>query len=389
MLWEVRAFSPSAGNASPEALTFSRASRRVPMPSASRSSSSYSYSYSRSRSGSPAAKTTAGKDKSVPDKERHQRRSSSSGSSKADRGPRRDKGEEAPKILHVSNLTRNVTTDHLREIFGNFGEVKTVELAIDTEVQLPKGYAFVEYGEKKEVDAAIKHMSGGQIDGQNVTVHIMGQTPKPPPAPPRGREPGRAPPPQPRYGGRDNNNHNNNNNNNNYNNRDRPMSNMDRRGPGRGQGPPPPPPPPPGGGRRRSPPRRDRSPPRRGARDRSRSPPPRSRRSPPPRRDDRRRDEPRRDEPRCASTGHPPSLRRPTHPAMPSSCSTLTRIRARTGARAPRRAAVGAARRRQATARLDPKLVSRQVNHIARACHTVRRVVMLPLESRCVRDGVQ
>ena len=86
---------------------------------------------------------------------------------------------------------------------------------------------------------------------------------------------------------------------------------------------------------------------------------------------------------------HLPSLRRPAHPAMPSSCGTLTRIRARTGARAPRRAAVGAARRRQATARLDPKLVSRQVNHIARACHTVRRVVMLPLESRCVRDGVQ
>ena len=287
-----------------------------PMPTASRSSSSsYSYSYSRSRSASPAAKATAGKDRAVPDKERHQRRSSSSGSSKADRGPRRGKAEEAPTILHVSNLTRNVTADHLREIFGNFGEVKTVELAIDNEVQLPKGYAFVEYSEKKEVDAAIKHMAGGQIDGQNVTVHIMGQTPKPPPAPPRGREPGRFPP-QPRY--------NNNNNNNNNNNRDRPMSNMDRRGPrgpGRGQGPPPPPPPPPGG-RRRSPPRRDRSPPRRGARDRSRSPPPRSRRSPPPRRDDRRRDEPRRDEPRCASTGAP-ALPAPRRPSRASSCGTL------------------------------------------------------------------
>ena len=151
--------------------------------SSSSSGSSYSYSYSRSRSASPAAKTAAGKDKAVPDKERHQRRSSSSGSAK-DRGSRRGKGEGAPKILHVSNLTRNVTADHLREIFSNFGEVKTVELAMDNTVQLPKGYAFVEYSEKEEVDAAIKHMAGGQIDGQNVMVHIMGQTPKPPPANP-------------------------------------------------------------------------------------------------------------------------------------------------------------------------------------------------------------
>ena len=72
-----------------------------------------------------------------------------------------------PKILQVGNLTRNVKADHLREIFANFGEVKTVELAIDTEVQLPKGYAFVEYGTKEHVDAAIEHMDGGQMGGMD------------------------------------------------------------------------------------------------------------------------------------------------------------------------------------------------------------------------------
>ena len=47
-----------------------------------------------------------------------ERRSPSSESSK-ERAPRRGKGEQnrVPKILHVSNLTRNVTADHLREIF--------------------------------------------------------------------------------------------------------------------------------------------------------------------------------------------------------------------------------------------------------------------------------
>ena len=51
--------------------------------------------------------------------------------------------------------------------------------------------------------------------------------------------------------------------------------------------------------------------------------------------------------------------RPPRNPPPPAPRSRLTRIRARPGARAPRRAAVGAARRRQATARLEPRLESR------------------------------
>jgi len=56
------------------------------------------------------------------------------------------------------------------------------------------------------------------------------------------------------------------------------------------------------------------------------------------------------------------------HPATPprAARSRVTRIRARSGARAPRRAAVGAARRRQATARLELrgwKAASQRNNH--------------------------
>ena len=55
----------------------------------------------------------------------------------------------------------------------------------------------------------------------------------------------------------------------------------------------------------------------------------------------------------------PPSAAPPIPQCMPVrvALSPLTRIHARSGARAPHRAAVGAARRRQATARLDPRLV--------------------------------
>ena len=56
----------------------------------------------------------------------------------------------------------------------------------------------------------------------------------------------------------------------------------------------------------------------------------------------------------------PPPRRPPRNPPPRAARSRLTRIRARSGARAPRRAAVGAVRRRQATARLEPRLESRK-----------------------------
>lgn len=40
--------------------------------------------------------------------------------------------------LHVGHLTRNVTEAHMREIFGSFGKVREVELAVDRMVNLPR-----------------------------------------------------------------------------------------------------------------------------------------------------------------------------------------------------------------------------------------------------------
>jgi RNA recognition motif-containing protein len=41
--------------------------------------------------------------------------------------------------LHVKNLTRNVRREHLAEIFGRYGRVRRVDVAMDAEVGLPKG----------------------------------------------------------------------------------------------------------------------------------------------------------------------------------------------------------------------------------------------------------
>ncbi len=49
-----------------------------------------------------------------------------------------DGGASEPARLHVGHLTRNITEEHVHEIFGTFGKLKSVELAIDRVVNLPR-----------------------------------------------------------------------------------------------------------------------------------------------------------------------------------------------------------------------------------------------------------
>lgn len=67
--------------------------------------------------------------------------------------------------LHVGHLTRNVTEAHIKEIFANFGTVKSVDLALDKIVMLPRGFAYVEFETKDDAANAKLHMDGGQLDG--------------------------------------------------------------------------------------------------------------------------------------------------------------------------------------------------------------------------------
>jgi len=73
--------------------------------------------------------------------------------------------------IHVGRLTRNVTKDHVFEIFSSFGDVKNVEFPVDRyHPNFGRGVAFVEYATAEDCESAMKHMDGGQIDGQEITV---------------------------------------------------------------------------------------------------------------------------------------------------------------------------------------------------------------------------
>merc|ERR1719210_653419 len=98
--------------------------------------------------------------------------SRSSSASNATQSKKR-KSDKDKLVLSVSNLSRNVNEDHLREIFGNYGKVREATLAIDKAVGLPKGYAYVEFSSEREAERAISYLNGGQIDGNVVKVEFQ------------------------------------------------------------------------------------------------------------------------------------------------------------------------------------------------------------------------
>lgn len=80
------------------------------------------------------------------------------------KSPARDKSP-APTKLHISRLTRNVTAEHISEIFSHYGTLVSCTLAMDPKVQLPKGYAVVEFTSSEEAEKAKDYMDGAQLDG--------------------------------------------------------------------------------------------------------------------------------------------------------------------------------------------------------------------------------
>uniref|UniRef100_A0A2K5NPQ6 RNA-binding protein with serine-rich domain 1 n=1 Tax=Cercocebus atys TaxID=9531 RepID=A0A2K5NPQ6_CERAT len=87
-----------------------------------------------------------------------------------------------PTKVHIGRLTRNVTKDHIMEIFSTYGKIKMIDMPVERmHLHLSKGYAYVEFENPDEADKALKHMDGGQIDGQEITATaVLAPWPRPP-----------------------------------------------------------------------------------------------------------------------------------------------------------------------------------------------------------------
>ena len=76
-------------------------------------------------------------------------------------------------IVVVYNITPNVTENHLKEIFSNYGEVKGVYIPRKEKTNLKENYAFIEFIKKENAEEAQLYMDEGQIDGRVVKVEIL------------------------------------------------------------------------------------------------------------------------------------------------------------------------------------------------------------------------
>ncbi|KAF5862820.1 hypothetical protein ETB97_011168 [Aspergillus alliaceus] len=95
--------------------------------------------------------------------------------------------QEAQKSLHivdiirethiskivVEKLTKNVTESHLREIFGSFGGIESLDLPMNKAFMTNRGTAYILYNDPADAEAAIAHMHESQLDGAVLNVSIV------------------------------------------------------------------------------------------------------------------------------------------------------------------------------------------------------------------------
>jgi len=154
---------------------------------ANKRSASRSKSRSRSRSRSPARKSknsqsrshSRSRSRSYSSRSSRSSSRSRSRSSSRSRSPRKSspqrKRSPTPesRTLFVDALTRNVTKEHLTEIFGKYGKLKSTELLWDKRANLPKGSAYIEFFERPEAEKAQLYMNEGQMDGNKIKVNFV------------------------------------------------------------------------------------------------------------------------------------------------------------------------------------------------------------------------
>lgn len=75
------------------------------------------------------------------------------------------------KKLYVGNLSYNVTSASLEEMFAEFGEVKSAQVIQDRDSGRSKGFGFVEMSDDNAAQAAIDALNGKDNDGRALTVN--------------------------------------------------------------------------------------------------------------------------------------------------------------------------------------------------------------------------
>ncbi|EPY53690.1 RNA-binding protein [Schizosaccharomyces cryophilus OY26] len=122
-------------------------SRRTPSPYERSMSRSSGYSY---RSHSPGFHS-----------------SESPHSRSISRSPDRDQ-----TTVFVENLTRNVTREHIAEIFGVYGRINSIHMPLYRKSKTNMGFCYVTYSYPDQAANAVDKMNNGELDGEELFLSL-------------------------------------------------------------------------------------------------------------------------------------------------------------------------------------------------------------------------
>ncbi len=72
--------------------------------------------------------------------------------------------------LFIGSVSFDATEEDLRKAFSEYGQLKDVHLALDSQTKKPRGFAFVTFSNKKEALVAIKEMHKSEFMGRRISV---------------------------------------------------------------------------------------------------------------------------------------------------------------------------------------------------------------------------
>ncbi|OTA56783.1 RNA-binding domain-containing protein [Hypoxylon sp. EC38] len=84
----------------------------------------------------------------------------------------------------VEKLTKTINEDHLREIFGQYGPIRDLDMPMNRQFNTNRGTAYILYIHEADAEAAIAHMHEAVLDGTVINVSIVLPRRKFSPSPP-------------------------------------------------------------------------------------------------------------------------------------------------------------------------------------------------------------
>jgi cold-inducible RNA-binding protein len=73
--------------------------------------------------------------------------------------------------LFIANIPFSTVDEDLIRAFGKFGKLTSVVVSTDKHTGEPRGFAFVEFAQRSDGEAAIREMHGKSVHGRRIQVN--------------------------------------------------------------------------------------------------------------------------------------------------------------------------------------------------------------------------